>query len=338
MNSKFAKLVVICVLIMLGLLFIGAMMWAFGMEGESSKELDKVTIRMNWKFTGPHAAFFLEKELGIYKAEGIDLQIMEGSGSGTTALLVGNKTDTFGLADASSLIPLMAKELPIRCVGMVTPASALAIVVREDSGISSIKELVGKKVAAVAGGAPSSLWPALAVANNIDPDSVELVYVDAAAKIPVLLENKVAGLFGAADDQPHIMNAQGVPAKSFRFADNGVNLLNLGIFVHEDLIKENPDLIRRFLRATRAIIAAYYEDPEKAVAALVMKKPELTVEVALKQAVGFYSRVESPNCPDTDLLFNCPDDWQMTIDILKNYKGMEENISQERCYTNEFLD
>jgi len=338
MNRKFTKLVVICVFSMLGLLFIGSMMWAFGMEGECSKELDKVTIRMNWKFTGPHAPFFLEEELGIYRAEGIDLQIMEGNGSQTTAMLVGNKSDTFGLADASSLLPLMAKDLPIRCVGMVTPVSSLAVVCREDSGISSIKELVGKKIAGVAGGSAESLWPVVARGCGIDPDSVELVYVDAAAKIPLLLENKVAGFLGAADDAPFIMKAQGVPAKSFRFADNGVNLLNLGIFVHEDLIKENPDLIKRFLRATRAIIAAYYEDPEKAAAALVMEKPELTVEVALEQAEGFYSRVESPNCPGTDLLFNCPDDWQMTIDILKNYKGMEENISQERCYTNEFLD
>lgn len=324
-------------LIMLVLFFIGSMAWASGME-EAEGELDTVTFRMNWKFTGPHAPFFLEEELGIFKAEGIDLQIMEGNGSGNTALLVGNKSDTFGLADASSLIPLMAKGLPIRSVGIVTPASSLAVVVREDSGITKISDLVGKRLAAVAGGAPSSLWPALARANNIDPESVKLVYVDAAAKIPLLLENKVAGLFGAADDQPHTMRAQGVPATSLRFADNGVNLLNLGIFVHEDLIKENPDLIRRFLRATRKIIAAYYENPEKAAAALVTAKPELPLEVAIKQAAGFYSRVESPNCPGTDLLYNCPDDWQMTIDILKNYKGMEENISLERSYTNEFLD
>jgi NitT/TauT family transport system substrate-binding protein len=197
---------------------------------------------------------------------------------------------------------------------------------------------VGKTIAATAGGAPSALWPALAAANNIEPDSVEVVYVDAAAKIPVVLEGKADGLFGAVGDQDVIMRAQGVPVNGFRFDENGVVLLNLGIFVHEDLIEENPDLIRRFLRATRKIITAYYDDPDSAVAGLVAAKPELTTEVAKKQAAGFYARVNSPNCPGSDLLYNCPDDWQITIDILKNYRGMEENISLERCYTNEFLE
>ena len=303
-----------------------------------SEAADSVTIRMNWKFTGPHAPFFLEEKLGIYKAEGIDVQIMEGNGSGNTAQLVGNKSDTFGLADASSLIPLMAQGLPIRCVAMVTPASSLSIIVREDSGINSVADLVGKTIAGTAGGAPSSLWPAIAAANNIDPDSVEVVYVDAAAKIPVVLENKADGLFGAVGDQDVTMRAEGVPVKALRFDENGVVLLNLGIFVHEDLIKKNPDLIKRFVRATKKIIAAYYDDPDSAVAGLVAAKPELTVEVAKKQASDFYSRVKSPNCPDSDLLYNCADDWQGTIDIMKNYKGMEENISLERCYTNEFLE
>jgi NitT/TauT family transport system substrate-binding protein len=182
------------------------------------------------------------------------------------------------------------------------------------------------------------LWPALAAANNVDPDSVEVVYVDAAAKIPVVLENKAVGLFGAVGDQDVTMQAEGVPVKALRFDENGVVLLNLGIFVHEDLIEKNPDLIKRFLRATKKIVAAYYDDPDSAVAGLVAAKPELTIEIAKKQAADFYSRVKSPNCPDSELLYNCPDDWQVTIDILKNYKGMEEDISLERCYTNEFLE
>ena len=88
-----------------------------------------------WKIIGqeetfPHAAYYLGLSRGFFEEEGIDLTINEGSGSGTAANLVANKQDTFGLADAAALIPLVEKGLPIKCVGMITPRTSLAVATR----------------------------------------------------------------------------------------------------------------------------------------------------------------------------------------------------------------
>ena len=48
--------------------------------------------------------FYYGKDSGFYAAEGIDLTINEGRGSANTVQVVAAGSDTFGLADSSSVI------------------------------------------------------------------------------------------------------------------------------------------------------------------------------------------------------------------------------------------
>jgi len=301
-------------------------------------QLTPVGFRMNWKFTGPHAAYFLGKELGYYAEEGIDLQLLEGNGSVNVAFLVGNKSDMFGLTDAAAILPALQEGLPVTFVGMVSPKTSLAVIAREDSGVRTLKDLEGKTVATTAGESTTQLWPAVLATNGISEDAIRLIFVDAAAKVPVVLENRAIALLGSSADQNFIIEAQGVPVVTLPFADNGVNVLNLGIVVHNDLLKENPDLIARFLRATRKSLEALPDNIELAAQLVNDATPELDYGVALDQTRAYATQIPSPNCPDAAALYNCPADWQMTIDIMSQYQGVELKGNGDQYYTNEFLD
>jgi NitT/TauT family transport system substrate-binding protein len=327
----------VIILVILSLLLPAVQLLAEGQGEGPGKELTKVTFRMNWKFTGPHAVYLLGKDLGFYEAEGIDLQVMEGNGSVTTGQLIGNKSDDFGLADATALVPIMAKGLPIKAVAMITPTSALAVVARADSGIRSMKDLEGKKLAVTAGDSLTQIFPAIIAVNNLDESKIDLIYVDASAKIPTVLEGKTHALLGSAGDQSAVMEDQGLDVVDLKFADFGVNFLNLGIFVHEDMIKEDPDLIRRFLRATKKSHEALDANYDKAMQLLVEVKKELKIEVATKQGNAYYSRMDSPNCKGAKMLYNCPEDWAMTVDIMKKYRDLEGEINAADFYTNDFI-
>ena len=115
---------------------------------------------------------------------------MEGNGSVTTGQLIGNKSDDFGLADATALVPVMAKGLPLEAVAMVTPTSSLAVIARADSGVRTMQDLEGKMIAITAGDAITQIWPAVLAANNLDESQIDLIFVDAAAKIPITLAGK----------------------------------------------------------------------------------------------------------------------------------------------------
>jgi len=303
----------------------------------AEKVMKKASLRLNWKITGPHAAYYLGAEKGFFKEEGIDLAIMEGSGSGPAANLVANKQDTFGLADAAALIPLVEKGLPIKCVGMITPRTSLAVITRQDTGIKKLKDIEGRSLAVTAGDSLTQVWPAVVAANNLDASKIQLVYVDAAAKIPVVLEKKADALLGSSSDQFFILEGKGVPATAIEFADYGVNVLNLGIYVHEDLVKQDPELIRAMLRAVKKSWDALKANPEDGVQALIKAEPTLEVETARNQTKAYLPKIISPNCPDSPFLYNCPKDWQMTQDIMTKYRGITATKKAEDYYINDFV-
>src|SRR6186713_3594862 len=77
---------------------------------------DAVSLRLNWYLGGLHVPFYYGKERGFYAAEGIDLTINEGRGSANTVQVVAAGSDTFGLADSSSVVLTAAKGADVKSV------------------------------------------------------------------------------------------------------------------------------------------------------------------------------------------------------------------------------
>ena len=71
-----------------------------GVSG-SAFAADAVSLRLNWYLGGLHAPFYLGVERGYYRDESIDLTINEGRGSPASVQIIGAKSDTFGMTDAT---------------------------------------------------------------------------------------------------------------------------------------------------------------------------------------------------------------------------------------------
>ncbi len=92
--------------------------------GDPARAQDAVSLRLNWYLGGLHVPFYYGVEKGFYKAEGINLTINEGRGSANTVQVVAAGTDTFGLADSSSVINLISKGGEIKSVMNVLSSTA----------------------------------------------------------------------------------------------------------------------------------------------------------------------------------------------------------------------
>ena len=89
---------------------------------------DKVSLRLNWYLGGLHVPFYYGKDRGFYAAEGIDLTINEGRGSANTVQVVAAGSDTFGLADSSSVVLTAAKGADIKCVMSLLNTTGFSVV------------------------------------------------------------------------------------------------------------------------------------------------------------------------------------------------------------------
>jgi NitT/TauT family transport system substrate-binding protein len=96
---------------------------------------------------GLHVPFYYGKDKGYYAAEGIDLTINEGRGSANTVQVVAAGSDTFGLADSSSVILTAAKGADVKSVMSLLNTTGFSVVSLAEAGIKTPKDLEGKKVA-----------------------------------------------------------------------------------------------------------------------------------------------------------------------------------------------
>jgi NitT/TauT family transport system substrate-binding protein len=128
-----------------------------------------VSFRLNWYLGGLHVPFYYGKERGIYAAEGIDLTINEGRGSANTVQVVAAGSDTFGLADSSSVILAATKGADVKSVMSLLNSTGFSVVSLAEAGIRTPKDLEGKSMAVTAGDPLGQLFQALAAVNKVTP-------------------------------------------------------------------------------------------------------------------------------------------------------------------------
>ena len=307
------------------------------LAANAAQAQDKVTFRLNWLLYGFHTPFYLGLERGYYKEEGIDLTIGEGQGSVRAVQTVGAKSDMFGLADGGSVVAGVSKGAPVKAVMAVTNSSPYSLAVRADSGIKTLKDIEGKTVASAPGEAGLQLLPALFARNNVDIDKVKILRVEGAGKMVAVAEKRAEGLMAGLDNQSLTLPKEGVPLIDFAYSKYGTNTVGLTIFTSTDLIKEKPDLVRRFVKATVRSFDAAVKDPEASVKAGQKVKADLETTLSLAQlkvGIGLMKTEATAKLPTGQF---AQKDWEDTLELMKKYMSLETPMKASEFFTNDFL-
>lgn len=302
----------------------------------ASFALDKASLRLNWYLGGLHVPFYYGKDKGYYAAEGIDLTINEGRGSANTVQVVAAGSDTFGLADSSSVILTASKGADVKSVMSLLNTTGYSVVSLAESGIRTPKDLEGKKVAVTPGDPLGQLLQALCKANGVDCNKISMVQVDPAAKVVAVLEKKADALLGGADDQYFLIKYKGATPAAMRYADFGGNIVGMTILTAGETLKKNPDLVKRFVRATVRSWEEAKKNPGAAVDAALKVKPDLNRQSTLDQLMVDIDLLDSKNSKGR-IGWGAQADWDQTLAILRNYRDLQTDKTWTTFHTNEFL-
>lgn len=301
--------------------------------------MDNVTLRTDVFFHGQHAPFFLGIEKGFYKSEGIELTVKPGTGSGTVIKLVGNKNDDFGYADGATLVKAVTEGVPVKMVMGILQESPMVIVSLKDSGITKPSDLPGKTMAGTPGSSPELMFPAFCKITKIDCSGISIVQVDIPGKVSALLAKRVQATFVYAVTQvPMIEDQIGGPINVIQYSANGLNLVSNGIVANTEMIEKNPDLVKRFVRATVKSWQYAIDHQDEAVAAFVKISDKPKESVVRQQLNTTLSLLSTPRTKGKALGWMSPDDWRETIAYLEQYGGVPKDTSPDSIYTNRFIE
>ena len=303
-----------------------------GMAGAADEgALTPVSFRLNYTAAGLHVPFYYALEKGYYEEVGLDVTIGEGTGSGTTAKLVGTGEDDLGLVDSASVASAVAQDIPIKIVCPVYAVNGFAAITLADSGIAVPKDLEDKKVGITTGDAPSNLFAALEAANEIDDSKISYVTMDSNAKVTSLINGDVDAILGGADDQAITLQNMGKEVNVIRYSDNGAATVGLSIVASDSMIEENGETVEKFISASMKAWNECREDSAEAVEIFMQKFPTLdqaVVEGSLSVALDSLFAEDSETLGDVS-----EEDWNACRDLLVNYLGVDESLQAEDIYT-----
>jgi len=306
-----------------------------------SHEPIPLEFRLDWTLYGEHAPFFLGVDKGFYLEEGLEVTILEGSGSSTTVKLIGNGTNQIGYADSATMMRGVTAGVPVSAVAVTFQSSPMSFIYRADAARpTTIEELPGTKVAITAGDASLSIFEACLGANDMTMDDIELIQVsNPQAKETAVLEGKVDTFLGYFVDQPLRMEkVTGVEMGWSKLVDIcNVNTLSSAIIVNNFWAEDNPEIVEKFVRASQRAWAYTEENPEEAAEIFAIHAEAFDAPLALAEIEGSLTLMHTPNSEGQPIGWSALEDWQATQQVLEEYASFKPEADVAVFYTNDFI-
>jgi NitT/TauT family transport system substrate-binding protein len=299
----------------------------------------KVVVRTDFKFNGYISPLALAIERGFYKQAGLDVSIQQGQGSATTVQTVASGVDTFGLADSAvAVLGISAQNVPIKVVSVYNQTGTMGLIYHADSNWNGdLKALKGKVVISSAGSADAKLLePALAtVGMKVDDVQLQLVAVN--ARVPLFLRTSGSFLTGFETGDYLRVRSQMPDAKYVPYTKYGVIAYGIGLIARDEMIEKDPDLVKKFVTATRQGWEAAAKDPEGAVAASLKLYSDLSPDL-LRQGlkITLEEQLHTPATKGHPIGWTDEGDWTRMVQMLKNFGGLSPKPLSD-YYTNQFI-
>jgi NitT/TauT family transport system substrate-binding protein len=301
-------------------------------------ELTKASLRLKWLPQTQFAGFYVAQAKGYYKDEGIDLTINPGGPNLLTENLVASGTDTFGLSGGTdSVFAARAKNLPIICIGVAHQLTPFVFVSKKDGPVKTLEDFRGRNVTTWFTGSNYVLFGMLADKNiaqkevKIQPQQVSVTpFVNGDVDVVT------ATWYNELDTLKTRMGAENL--RLFVAEDYGITFPRDTLITSETVAKENPELVKAFLRATLRGWKDAVNDPKNAVDTVMKVAPTLErahQEAMLTEATRL---MEAGSAKDNGLLTIDMVAVQKAHDFLLKYNVIPEAVDLKAAFQPQFLE
>jgi NitT/TauT family transport system substrate-binding protein len=243
---------------------------------------DKVRFQTDWIPSGEHAMYYGGWAKGIYAKHGIDITITRGYGSGDTVTKLAGGAADFGVADLAAVLTARARtNVPVKTIAVLYNESPHSLFVLKSSGITSFKGLEGKKVSITPGNSHRFYFPEVAKKAGTDPSKIVWTNMDGAAMAAQLIAKNVdAAPFYSIHS--YYINKAAVKAGEeivvLPFVAVGFKIYAASLITSDKMIAEKPDLVKRFLAASKEVFEWANANPEEACKLHVQRFPEVELD------------------------------------------------------------
>lgn len=304
---------------------------------DPTPELKQMTFMAGYKPQAnlPFVGVYVAQEKGFFKEENLQVTIEHSAGSGQHLQFVAEGKVQVTTQDAAILLKRRSDPgLPLVSIALIGQHGQQAFAALSSNEFESPKDWEGHTVG-FKGSPPPELF-ALVKAAGADINKMEIVNVGFDPRI--LTEGKVDIYPVYKSNEPFMIDKWGYDIDLWTAEAYGVPTLGLTYVTSDETLKNDPDMLARFLRA--AIKGILYAE----------QNPEEAIDFVLKYAGPETDRDNMRFMLDTELKdlrsevtekngigWQSVEQWQAMMEILVTYDSMTA-IDVQQVFTNSLLD
>jgi len=299
--------------------------------------MTEVNLGLEWVHQAEFAGNYVAVEKGFYRDQGLQVNLIPFGGSDVPIVAVAKGTETFGLAGADEVVLARAKGMPIKAIAVIYKINPIVAYSLPNSGITKPQDFIGKTVGIERADDGSDinvgyLYYAMMAKLGIERSKVKEVtigYDDSE-----LLAHKTDVSTGYIINEPNLVKEKLGSVNTILMADYGVNMYADVLFASDDTIKNKPDLVKRFLKATLSGWQYAIENQDEAVS---MTMKYATDSARMHQVNMLSSSVPLISTGQSQLGWMDSTQWEKVQKILVEQKILAKPITITDAYTMQFL-
>jgi len=283
-----------------------------------------------------HTGLYVAKDLGYFKEEGVDVEIVQPPEGSTTAL-IGAGGAEFGISFQDTLAKSFAKEnpVPVTAVAAILQHNTSGIISLKEKGIDSPKKLEGKKYATWEDNIEQAILKKLVTDDKGDFSKVKL--------IPYTITDVVTGLKTDVDAVWVYYAWDGIATERAGLQTNFLKIRDYGeeldyyspvIIANNDFLKKNPEIAKKVLKAIKKGYEYAMKNPEESAKILVKNSPELDINL-VTASQKWISKEYQSDAKEWGIIDG--NRWNGFYEWLYKNKAVEREIPKNFGYSNEYL-
>ncbi|MDD2522740.1 MAG: ABC transporter substrate-binding protein [Anaerolineaceae bacterium] len=296
--------------------------------------LEKITFNLTYIPNIQFAPVYVALEKGFFAEEGLQVDLAYGNEADMVAL-VGSNHQQFMVASGEQVLLSREQGLPVVSVAAWYKDYPVGVAALKESEISTPSDLVGKEIG-LPGlyGANYIGMEALAAETGLGDDDYKLVSIGF-TQVESLVSGTVDAVVVYLANEPVQLRARGYEINVIAVQDY-IDLVGNCIVSNEITIENNPELVRKMVRAFRKAVEYTAANPEEAWTISQKYVDNLTDEVApiqkevLRESINHWQLTPETKA-EQDLR------WTNMMNLLIKIGLMQNQLDIQEIYTNEFL-
>ena len=243
-----------------------------------------ITLLLGYQPDVQFAPFYVAQQEGFYADAGLEVTIEHRQAPDVQRLVADGQAE-FGVADATDVMIARTAEITIRYVSTLYQAFPVALIGPAGEVPDDPAGLAGMTIGTP--GRFGSSWHALLAlleAGGLSEDDVTIREYPQFNQVDGLANGDVDIITGFRNNEPLLLEARGIEVDVLT-VDDIAPLPGPGVIVGDELLADDPDLVRSFVEATAAGQAEVIADPDIGFAAAEAAVPAIAEDPDVARAV-----------------------------------------------------